>query len=119
MTNEEARYILKSLKDYYNDKNEDSYVGFDDEDNTAVDKAIKALESPNICWIVGENGEQFAFKNMPIDKAEKILAIVNGEIEGMRDATEQERKSVTLQINKMSKHVSDFSDFWGEIKNDE
>ena len=44
MTNEEARGVLKSLKDYYNDKNEDSYVGFDSEDNEALDLAIKALE---------------------------------------------------------------------------
>lgn len=44
MTNEEAINTLKSLKDYYNDKNEDSYVGFDDEDNEALDNAIKALE---------------------------------------------------------------------------
>ena len=27
--NEEIINTLKSLKDYYNDKNEDSYVGFD------------------------------------------------------------------------------------------
>ena len=44
MTNEETITTLKSLKDYYNDKNEDSYVGFDNEDNEALDKAIKALE---------------------------------------------------------------------------
>jgi hypothetical protein len=44
ITNEEAITTLKDLKDYYNDKNEDSYVGFDDEDNEALDKAIKALE---------------------------------------------------------------------------
>lgn len=47
MTNEEAINTLKSLKDYYNDKNEDSYVGFDDEDNEALDLAIKALEKIN------------------------------------------------------------------------
>lgn len=47
MTNEEAINTLKSLKDYYNDKSEyceDGYVGFDSEDNEALDKAIKALE---------------------------------------------------------------------------
>ena len=44
MTNAEAINTLKSLKDYYNDKNEDSYVGFDNEDNEAIDMAIKALE---------------------------------------------------------------------------
>ena len=48
MTNEEAINKLNSLKDYYNDKSEyceDGYVGFDDEDNEALDKAIKLLES--------------------------------------------------------------------------
>ena len=49
MTNEKAIIILNSLKQYYNDKNEDSYVGFDDEDNEAIDMAIKALEQTK--WI--------------------------------------------------------------------
>ena len=47
MTREEAKNTLKSLKDYYNDKSEyceDGYVGFDNEDNEALDLAIKALE---------------------------------------------------------------------------
>lgn len=44
MTNEEAINTLNSLKQYYNDKNEDGYVGFDNEDNEALDLAIKALE---------------------------------------------------------------------------
>ena len=44
MTKEEAINTLNSLKQYYNDKNEDSYVGFDNEDNEALDLAIKALE---------------------------------------------------------------------------
>ena len=47
MTNEEAINTLKSLKSYYNDKSEyckDRYIGFDNEDNEALDMAIKALE---------------------------------------------------------------------------
>jgi hypothetical protein len=47
MTNTEAINTLKSLKSYYNDKSEyceDGYVGFDNEDNEALDLAIKALE---------------------------------------------------------------------------
>jgi len=48
MTNEEAINTLNSLKQYYNDKNEDSYVGFDDEDNEALDKAIKTLEREDV-----------------------------------------------------------------------
>ena len=49
MTNEEAINTLNSLKQYYNDKNEDSYVGFDNEDNEALDMAIKALEQQHEC----------------------------------------------------------------------
>ena len=49
MTNGKAIITLNSLKQYYNDKNEDSYVGFDDEDNEAIDMAIKALEQTS--WI--------------------------------------------------------------------
>ena len=45
MTEKEVISTLNSLKQYYNDKNEDSYVGFDDEDNTALEMAIKALDS--------------------------------------------------------------------------
>ena len=48
MTNKEAIAVLLSQKEYYNDKNEDSYVGFDDDDNEALDIAIKALEQE---WI--------------------------------------------------------------------
>ena len=44
MTNEEIINTLNSLKQYYNDKNEDSYVGFDNEDNEALDMAINSLE---------------------------------------------------------------------------
>ena len=44
MTNNRAKSVLHSLKDYYNDKREDSYVGFDNEDNEALDMAIGALE---------------------------------------------------------------------------
>lgn len=44
MTDERAINTLNSIKQYYNDKNEDSYVGFDNEDNEALDMAIKALE---------------------------------------------------------------------------
>lgn len=55
MTNEEASNTLKSLKEYYNDKNEDSYVGFDNEDNEALDLAIKALEqTERIAKLVNE-----------------------------------------------------------------
>lgn len=67
MTLEEARHTLKSLKEYYNDKNEDSYVGFDDEDNEAIDYAIKALEQPKTGhWIAD------------VDRWGDIVTTVNG-----------------------------------------
>lgn len=44
MTPQETINKLNSLKQYYNDKNEDGYVGFDNEDNEAITMAIQALE---------------------------------------------------------------------------
>jgi len=49
MTNEGAINTLKDLKSYYNDKSQDSYIGFDDKDNEAIDKAIDVLEQTE--WI--------------------------------------------------------------------
>lgn len=48
MTNEQAIAVLKCLIGYYNDEDQDSYVGFDDEDNEAIDMAIKALEQKSV-----------------------------------------------------------------------
>ena len=47
MTNERAINVIKDIKNYYNDKSEyheDGYIGFDKEDNEAIDLAIQALE---------------------------------------------------------------------------
>lgn len=44
MTREKAIDILNSLKNYYNNKDQCGYVGFDDEDNKALGMAIKALK---------------------------------------------------------------------------
>lgn len=44
MTATEAINTINSLKQYYNDKNEDSYVGFDNEDNEALEMSINALK---------------------------------------------------------------------------
>ena len=49
MTNGKAIITLNSLKQYYNDKNEDGYVGFDDEDNEALDYVINLLKQTR--WI--------------------------------------------------------------------
>ena len=49
MTNNEALYILRGLKRYYNDERYNGfYAGFDIEDNEAIDKAIKALEQADV-----------------------------------------------------------------------
>ena len=58
MTNGKAIITLNSLKRYYNDKNEDGYVGFDSEDNEALNIAIQALEQqPCEEWLASFNTE--------------------------------------------------------------
>ena len=84
MTIEETINTITSLKCYYNDKNEyceDGYVGFDDEDNEALDTAIRALE-------VVQGMEEVFFKALP-------------ELD-MRDATEEERSSLKRYIDSIS-----------------
>jgi hypothetical protein len=61
MTNKRAISTLNSLKDYYNDKKEDSYVGFDSEDNEALDMAINALEIFEQAKEAGFRGEEVEF----------------------------------------------------------
>lgn len=49
MTREEVINKLNSIKQYYNDDYDEAYVGFDAEDNEAIDMAIKALKQTR--WI--------------------------------------------------------------------
>jgi hypothetical protein len=49
MTKEAIITRLNSMQDYYNDRREPYYVGFDAADNEALDMAIKALEQQP-CW---------------------------------------------------------------------
>lgn len=44
-----------------------------------LDMAIKALEQQSITWIVGKDNCQVAVRNMPIDKMQKICAIIGEE----------------------------------------
>lgn len=44
-----------------------------------LDMAVKALEQESITWIVGKDNCQVAVKNMPIDKMQKICAIIGEE----------------------------------------
>jgi len=98
MTNEQAIGVLHSLISYYNDTNEDDcYVGFDKDDNEAIDLAIKALEQESITWIVGNDNCQVAVRNMPIDKMLKICAIIGEEeLQPCEDAVS--RQAVLNQI---------------------
>ena len=93
MTNEEVISILNSLKRYYNDANEDSYVGFDDEDNEAIDYVIKVLESTS--WIPiktrpmteeekEEIGHEYAFMydcSLPDDGQDVLITDCYGNVE--------------------------------------
>ena len=81
MTGEETIKILNSLKQYYNDKNEDSYVGFDDEDNEAIDMAINALE------FVEE--VQSMFNANTDDVLKLMLKALKGESEGWIPCSER------------------------------
>jgi NADH pyrophosphatase NudC (nudix superfamily) len=44
-----------------------------------IDNAIQALEQESITWIVGKDNCQVAVRNMPIDKMQKICAIIGEE----------------------------------------
>ena len=71
MTNEEAIKILQGAIKKPNTK--DGYLG------QAIDMAIKALEQESITWIVGNDNCQVAVRNMPIDKMQKICAVIGEE----------------------------------------
>lgn len=80
MTPEEA---IKELREA-----SDSEVRYGDTDNhydevmkrvEAFDMAIKALEQESITWIVGKDNAQVAVRNMPINKMQKICAIIGDD----------------------------------------
>lgn len=43
MTREEAIPILHDMYNYYNDVDVDAYVGFDNEDNNAIETALETM----------------------------------------------------------------------------
>jgi len=90
ITNEEAINTLNSLKDYYNDKYEDSYVGFDNEDNEALDKAIKALEQQSCDDECIEKNEPIrrieVRRNITVDGEDEDDKWIRGYNEGIDDA---------------------------------
>ena len=48
----------------------------------ALQIGIEALKTEQVTWIVGNNNAQVAVKNMPVDKLQKICAIIGGEVVG-------------------------------------
>jgi hypothetical protein len=48
-------------------------------DRSEATEVIKALEQQPITWIVGKDNCQVAVRNMPIDKMQKICAIIGDE----------------------------------------
>lgn len=120
MTIEEAIEYNKNLREYMRITDKDSEYKFLKENYEALDMAIKALEQEPITWIIGKNNCQFAVKNMPIDKIQKICAIIGEETqqlcEDMRDATEEERKSTKDYIDSISKPTGlQFDDMYEEL----
>ena len=77
MTPQEAINTLNSIKQYYNDKNEDSYVGFDNEDNEALGMAIKALEQ--------QPRTNFAETSQDCISRERLLARIDEERKHLLD----------------------------------
>lgn len=82
--------------------------------------AINELEQEPITWIVGKDNCQVAVRNMPIDKMQKICAIIGDEeqqlCENMRDASEEERASTKDYIDSISKPTGlQFDDIYEEL----
>lgn len=66
---------IEVIKDIYNYTKWDTYTT-----NEARTMAIKALNGQEpITWIVGKDNCQVAVRNMPIDKMQKICAIIGEE----------------------------------------
>ena len=150
MTREEI--IKSALKFLVQKQIEQGSHGFSDADDNEIswDEVIGWLEQQPITWIVGKDNCQVAVRNMPIDKMQKICAIIGEEeqqpktiqekqaesekyqkafddgyengyaqarfdyeqqpCEGMRDATEEERKSTKDYIDSISKPTGFFFD---------
>ena len=74
-------------------------------DSTIYNSTPLEEQPTDITWVVGNNGAKVAFKDMPVDKAQKICAIIGEEARptDMRDATEEERKSVKDYVDSISK----------------
>lgn len=70
---------IKALESHQNLTNEEIYQGFI-ELEAENERLYDALESQQpITWIVGKDNCQVAVRNMPIDKMQKICAIIEEE----------------------------------------
>lgn len=84
MTPQETINKLNSLKQYYNDKNEDGYVGFDNEDNEAITMAIQALEQqPCEDCISREAVEKVTWEEPSYDDALNVLTEVRDKVRAL------------------------------------
>ena len=90
MTREEAIQVLNSYDGYF--------IGYRTDDvDEALDMAIKALEQQPITWIVGKDNCQVAVRNMPIDKMQKICAIIGEEEQQPKTIQEKQAESEKYQ----------------------
>ena len=74
ITNEEAKKIIFNQWQSFLEDNVD-YGGISE----AYKMAFKVLAQESITWIVGKDNCQVAVRNMPIDKMQKICAIIGDE----------------------------------------
>ena len=78
MTNEEIKYWLEIIiQNYIYEDVEDKLIEMRDIIYNALD--IQTLEQEPITWIIGKDNCQVAVRNMPIDKMQKICAIIGEE----------------------------------------
>ena len=73
----------------------------------ALEMAIKALAQESITWIVGKDNCQVAVKNMPIDKMQKICAIIGEEEQQPWDCVSRTKVAEILKNNE-----SYFDEVW-------
>lgn len=103
MTNEEAINTLKSLKSYYNDNSEyceDGYVGFDNEDNEALDLAIKALEQQPCEDCISQQAVLDKKELVELEDGQSFYCINPKDVETLPSVTPSISKGEWLHIYK-------------------
>lgn len=72
---DEAIPILHDMYNYYNDTDIDAYVGFDKEDNNAIETALETMRKyQQIVNIVSLNDEEF--KQCGLKELKEILEVI-------------------------------------------